>query len=70
MLEYHRIDVSEGIIVNKIKLFIIEEIEKKILNRAKEYYKNNKERLRQKVRSKYRKISNEEEEIIRNEWKK
>ena len=39
----------------------------KILNRAKEYNKNNKERLRQKVRNKYRELSNEEEKKEMNE---
>ena len=31
-----------------------------ILNRAKDYYKNNKEMLREKTRDKYRNISEEE----------
>ena len=31
-----------------------------ILNRAKEYYKNDKERLREKARDKYRNLSEEE----------
>ena len=36
-----------------------------ILNRAKEYYKNNKERLREQARNKYRKLSDEEKNINR-----
>ena len=31
-----------------------------ILNRAKDYYKNDKERLREQVRDKYRNLSEEE----------
>ena len=31
-----------------------------ILNRAKDYYKNNKEMLREKTRDKYRNLSEEE----------
>ena len=31
-----------------------------ILNRAKDYYENDKERLREQVREKYRKLSEEE----------
>ena len=31
-----------------------------ILNRAKDYYKNDKERLRQQTRNKYRNLSEEE----------
>ena len=31
-----------------------------ILNRAKDYYKNNKDRLRVQARSKYRNLSDEE----------
>ena len=32
-----------------------------ILNRAKDYYKNNKERLREQARDKYRSLSEKEE---------
>ena len=32
-----------------------------ILNRAKDYYENNKERLREQARDKYRNLSEEEE---------
>ena len=42
----------------------------KILNRAKEYNKNNKERLRQRVRNKYRELSNEEKKKEMNETNK
>ena len=40
-----------------------------ILNRAKEYYKNNKEALREKARNKYRELS-EKEKDIKTEWNK
>ena len=36
-----------------------------ILNRAKDYYKNNKEVLRDKARNKYRELSEEEKNIKR-----
>ena len=39
-----------------------------ILNRAKEYYKNNKEVLREQARNKYRELSKEEKN--RKIWKK
>ena len=38
---------------------------KAILNRAKEYYENNKEVLREKARKKYRELSDEEKNIKR-----
>ena len=41
---------------------------KTILNRAKEYYKNNKEVLREQARNKYRELSKEEKN--RKIWKK
>ena len=34
-------------------------------NRAKDYYQNNKERLREEARNKFRKLSNEEKETKR-----
>ena len=41
-----------------------------MLSKAKDYYKNNKDRLREKARDKYRNIS-EEEKIKKNRiWKK
>ena len=45
------------------KLLIIKEIDKEVLNRAKEYYENNKQRLREHTRNKYRKLSNEEKDV-------
>ena len=36
-----------------------------IINRTKEYYKNNKEVLREKARNKYRELSDEEKNIKR-----
>ena len=35
----------------------------KMLNRAKEYFEDNKERLQEKARNKYRRPSNEEKNI-------
>ena len=40
-----------------------------VLSKAKDYYKNNKDRLREKARDKYRKIS-EEEKIKKTEYGK
>ena len=40
-----------------------------ILNRAKDYYKNHKERLREPVRDKYRNLS-EEDKNKKRIWKK
>ena len=37
-----------------IKLFIVKKNREKLLNRAKDYYENNKKRLREYARSKYR----------------
>ena len=37
----------------------------KKLNRAKEYYENNKERIRVQARNKYRELSHEEKDIER-----
>ena len=39
-----------------------------ILNRAKDYYENDKERLREQVRDKYRNLSEEEEEEEKREY--
>ena len=36
-----------------------------ILNRAKEFYENNKEKLRKKTRNKYKELSKEEKDIKR-----
>ena len=40
-----------------------------ILNRAKDYYENDKERLREQARDKYRNLS-EEEKVKKRIWKK
>ena len=49
-----------------IKLLIFQRNRGKILNRAKEYYENKKEKwLREQARIKYREISNEEKSIKR-----
>ena len=46
------------------KLLVIKETHtQKILKRAKEYYKNNKERLREHARNKYRELSRKEKDI-------
>ena len=41
-----------------------------ILNRAKEYYENDKERLREQARDKYRNLSEEEKNKKKRIWKK
>ena len=48
-----------------IKLIIAEKTRDIILNRAKEYYANNKEKLRHQARIKYRNLSEEEKNIKR-----
>ena len=48
-----------------IKLIIAEKNRDIILNRAKKYYANNKEKLRHQARNKYRKLSEEEKNIKR-----
>ena len=40
-----------------------------ILNKAKDYYKNNKERLREQARGKYINLSEEEKNKKREYWK-
>ena len=42
----------------------------KILNRVKEYYGNEKERLREQTKNKYRELSNEEKGHKKRLWKK
>ena len=42
---------------------------KEILNRAKECYENNKERLREQAENKYRELSNEEKYLKREYWR-
>ena len=46
-----------------IQLFIKET--ETILKRAKEYYENDKERLREQARNKYRELSEEEKNVKR-----
>ena len=41
-----------------------------ILNRAKYYYENDKERIREQVREKYRHLSEEEKKLKKRIWKK
>ena len=41
-----------------------------ILNRAKYYYENDKERLREQARDKYRNLSEEEKNKKKRIWKK
>ena len=41
-----------------------------ILNRAKDYYQNDKERLRKQARDKYRNLSAEERNRKKRIWKK
>ena len=48
-----------------MKQLIIKETEKAILNRAKEYYKNNKGVLREQARNKYEELSDKEKNIKR-----
>ena len=48
-----------------VKLLIITETEKRRLNRAKEYYQNNKERLKEQAKNKYRELFNEQKDLKR-----
>ena len=41
-----------------------------ILNRGKDYYENNKERLREQARDKYRNLPEEEKNKKKRIWKK
>ena len=52
-----------------IKLLIIKKTEKKILNKAKKYYEDNKKVLKEKTRNKYRELSEEEKNIKRKHGK-
>ena len=87
MLEYERIDISEGIDTNKTsaskecnichywyfldKSFNYNQRNREvILNRAKYYYENNKELLRERPKDKYRELSEEENNIKREYGKK
>ena len=47
--------------MSPLKKLIIKKNRDVVLNRAKEYYKNGKERLREQARDKYRSVSEEEE---------
>ena len=51
-----------------MKQLIIKEREK-ILSRVKNYYKNNKEILREKARNKYSKLSEEDKNVKREYWR-
>ena len=57
-----------------MKLSIVKEPQKKKkkLNRGKRYYENNKERLLEHAKNKYRELSNEKKKNIKREyiWKK
>ena len=52
-----------------MKQLIIKETEV-ILSRAKDYYENNKELLRERAKNKYRKLSEEEKNLKREYGKK
>ena len=52
-----------------IKPLIIEKNKKKLSNRTIEYYENNKGRLREQAKNKYRELSNEQK-IIKREYGK
>ena len=52
-----------------IKQLIIKKPRKIILNRAKKYYKNNQERLREQAKKKYRDLSEKEKDITREHWR-
>ena len=41
-----------------------------IINRAQDYYENNKELLREKAKNKYRELSQEEKKCEERIWKK
>ena len=41
-----------------------------ILNRAKDYYENDKERLREQERNKYRNLSEDEKKLKKRIWEK
>ena len=52
-----------------MKQLIIKETERSYTNRAKDYYENDKERLREQARDKYRNLS-EKEQIKKREYGK
>ena len=41
-----------------------------MLSKAKDYYKNNKDKLREQARDKYRNLSEEEKNKKKRKWKK
>ena len=43
---------------------------KVVLNRAKDYYENNKDRLREQAKNKYRNLSEEDKNKKKRIWKK
>ena len=45
--------------------YLLPKNRERILNRAKEYYENNKDRMRNQARNKYRKVSEKEKNIKR-----
>ena len=53
-----------------MKQLITKENREVILNRAKDYYENNKELLRERTKNKYRELSEEENDIKREYGKK
>ena len=53
-----------------LKKLIVKKNGDVILNRAKYYYKNDKERLREQARDKYRSLSEEEKKQKERIWKK
>ena len=54
---------------HRIHLFNLLSKKHVILNRAKDYYENNKERVRVQARDKYRNLSEEEKNKKREYWK-
>ena len=55
--------------INPLKKLIIRKNRVVILNRAKDYHKNDKERLRTQARDKYRNLSEEEKNEKKNYWR-
>ena len=68
MLEYDRIDISERIVSEFADLTYYQRNQDVILNRAKDYYENDKERLRGQARDKYRGLSEEEKNKRKRIW--
>ena len=70
LMENSNLIDKKGVLLKKLFFFcyrkkwiiqlIIKETEKKILNRAKDYYENDKERLKEQARNKYRNLSEED----------